>query len=117
MVLHVGDLIEETSTTTGTGDLTTSSVSGRRTFSTEFGTGSTLDLFYYFIANESAAEWEIGTGHMSGATTLVRDTVLESSNSNALVNFGAGTKRIVNDFPANRQISIGVVASLPYATP
>ena len=117
MPSHVSNLVEETSTTTGTGNLTTSSVNGRVTFSTAYSTGSTTNVFYYFIANESAAEWEIGLGHMSASTTLVRDTVMLSSNSNAAVNFSAGTKRICNDFPADRQISIGAAASLPYATP
>lgn len=117
MTLHVDDLVEETSTTTGTGDLTTSSVNGRRTFNSVYSNGSATDVFFYHIANESAAEWEVGTGHMSASTTLVRDTVLLSSNSNALVNFGSGTKRIVNDIPAKQQILIGQVWAMPYVWP
>jgi len=49
--------------------------------------------------HQSAAEWEVGTGHLSAATTLVRDTVLNSSNSNAAVNFSAGTKDVTSAYP------------------
>ncbi|HNI20770.1 MAG TPA: hypothetical protein PLS35_18765, partial [Nitrospira sp.] len=98
-----GDLIHQQSTSTGTGNITLSSVNGKRTFNDEFGTGGT-DKFDYFISNQAAAEWERGTGHLSASTTLVRDTVLASSNANAAVNFSAGTKDIANDVPAALQV-------------
>ncbi len=98
-----GDLIHQQSTSTGTGDITLSAVNGKRTFNDEFGTGGT-DKFDYFISNQAAAEWERGTGHLSASTTLVRDTVLASSNANAAVNFSAGTKDIANDVPAALQV-------------
>lgn len=100
----VGNLVQETTTSTGTGNLTVSSVNGKRTFNTEFSTGGT-DVFYYFISHQSAAEWEVGTGHLSAATTFVRDTVIASSNAGAAVNFSAGTKDVVNDIPAVNQMS------------
>lgn len=103
MAAKIGDLVQQTSTTTGTGSLTLDAVSdGTRTFNEEFGTGGT-DKFYYFAQNDSAVEWEIGTGHLSAASTLVRDTVISSSNANALVNFSAGTKAVVNDLPSSFQ--------------
>lgn len=98
-----GDLIHQQSTSTGTGNITLSSVNGKRTFNDEFGTGGT-NKFDYFISNQAAAEWERGTGHLSAPTTLVRDTVLSSSNANAAVNFSAGTKDIANDVPAAQQV-------------
>lgn len=101
---RVGNLVHETSITTGTGDQTTVSVNGKRSFNTEFGNGATTNVFYYFISHRSAAEWEVGTGHMSAATTLVRDTVISSSNADAAVNFSAGTKDILNDLPAAQQV-------------
>ncbi len=100
----VGILVQETTTTTGTGDLTTASVNGKRSFNTEFGNGATTNVFYYYISHQSAAEWEFGTGHMSAASTLVRDTVISSSNSNNAVNFSAGTKDVVNDMSATGQM-------------
>lgn len=98
----IGDLIHQTSTTTGTSDFTLVSVNGHRDFSTDFGTGATTDVFYYFIQNRDAAEWERGKGHLSASNTLVRDTVITSSNANAAVNFSAGTKDVICDVPADR---------------
>jgi hypothetical protein len=103
----LGDLVHQTSTTTGTGNISVSTVSGKRAFGDVFGTGVTTNVFHYFISNQGAAEWEVGTGHMSDANTLVRDTVLLSSNSNNAVNFAAGTKDVTNDLPADRQITSG----------
>lgn len=97
------DLVHENSITTGTGSLTLSNVNGKRSFNTAFGTGGT-DLFDYFVSNRDAAEWERGTGHLSSSSVLVRDTVKASSNAGAAVNFSAGTKDVVNDVPAARQV-------------
>jgi len=97
------NLVHETSTTTGTGSFTLESVFGRVRFSDStygFGTGSILNVFDYFITHRSASQWERGTGHMSNTGTLVRDTVIESSNGNALVNFSEGIKDVTNDVPA-----------------
>jgi hypothetical protein len=100
------NLVHQTSTTTGTGNLTVAAVNGKQTFSNAFGTGVTTNVFDYFISNQGALEYERGTGHMSNSTTLVRDTVIESTNANAAVSFSAGTKDVVNDVPANRQESL-----------
>lgn len=96
------DLVHETTASTGTGNLTLSNVNGKRSFNTAFGTGGS-NVFDYFISNRDAAEWERGTGSLSAATTLVRDTVIASSNANAAVNFSAGTKDVTNDIPAANQ--------------
>ncbi len=93
------DRVQESTVTTGTGNLTTASVTGYVTFSTAFSTG-VANLFYYVISHD--ANWETGIGYMSAATTLVRNTVLASSNANALVNFGVGTKYVFNTAPADR---------------
>lgn len=104
------DLIHNQSTTTGTGDLTLVAVNGKRSFNTGFGTGGS-NLFDYYISNQGAAEWERGTGHLSSSTVLVRDTVLASSNANALVNFSAGTKDVANDIPAANQARLDAANS------
>lgn len=79
----VADRVKETSATTGTGSLTLDgAVAGYQTFNTAFGVGPS---FGYCIDNGTA--WEVGIGHLSASTTLVRDTVEKSSNSDALVSF------------------------------
>lgn len=104
-VLEIANLVHQTSTDTGLGNFTLTAVNGKQTFDQAFGHGSTQNVFFYFISNESAGEWEEGTGHLSNATTLVRDTVQQSSNANAAVNFTAGTKDVVNDLPSQYQVS------------
>jgi hypothetical protein len=105
------NLVHETTTGTGAANLTVTAVNGKRRFSTAFGTGATTNVFDYFISNRDAAEWERGTGHMSDANTLVRDTVIESSNANALVSFSAGTKDVANDIPAANQARLDATQS------
>lgn len=101
MVAKVDNFVRESSTTTGTGNFTLSSVTGFRQFSTAFSTGGT-DKFFYSIVHQSADEWEFGTGHLSDSTTLVRDTVIDSTNSDSLVSFSSGDKRVVSDIPAGK---------------
>lgn len=90
---RVADRVKDSTTTTGTGNITLSGTSptGYRNFNAVFGTDS---RFYYAISSSGSAEWEVGIGYLSGTTTLVRETVESSSNSNALVNFSAGTKDV-----------------------
>jgi hypothetical protein len=104
MALIAANLVHQTATTTGTGNFTLAAVSGKQSFNTAFGNGVTTNVFYYFISHRAATEWEIGTGHMSDATTLVRDTVILSTNANAAVNFAAGTKDVTNDIPVGTTI-------------
>jgi len=90
------DRVKETTTTTGTGNITTAgAATGFETFNTAFGTDV---RFFYAIVG--ASEWEVGQGYLSASTTLVRETVLQSSNADALVNFSSGTKDVFQTFPA-----------------
>lgn len=87
----------ETSTFIGTGDVTglTAEV---KSFLVAYGTGGS-NRFKYFVRNRAVpGEYEEGLGHLSDGTTLVRDTVIRSSNSGSLVNFSAGVKDITSDF-------------------
>jgi hypothetical protein len=108
----VANLVHQQSASTGTGDFTLAAVNGKQSFDTAFGHGATTDVFDYFISNRDASEWERGTGHLSDATTLVRDTVLESTNSNAAVSFSAGTKDVMNDVPAAKQVTTDDLVNL-----
>jgi hypothetical protein len=98
--MMIGNLIQETTTSTGTGNLVLTP--RLRSFSSARGTGSG-NTFYYCIFNDDASEREVGIGYMSDSTTLVRVTPVETSNSNALVDFSAGVKTVVCDVPANLQ--------------
>jgi sugar lactone lactonase YvrE len=54
---------------------------------------------YYAITD--GTDWEVGIGTVVAGIDLVRNTVLESSNSNALVNWGAGDKDVFCTYPAD----------------
>ena len=91
------DRVLETSTTTGTGDFTLSgAVTGFRTFDAANGVGPSFPYVIEAVDASSVptGEWEVGEGELSGSSTLVRRVVFQSSNSGALVNFSAGTKRV-----------------------
>ena len=105
MALVINDRVKETSTTTGTGTL---SLAGAETGYEGFVAGiGTTNTTYYAIELNSAGEWEVGIGTVTDATpdTLSRDTVISSSNGDALVNFSAGTKNVFCTLPAKRTIS------------
>ena len=74
-----------------------------RTFNDAFGTGGT-DLFDIFMHHRTVAgEWMHATGHLSAATTLVIDTVIDGSNGTLEVAWTAGTIDVTNDVPADSQ--------------
>lgn len=92
--------VEETTTSTGTGDkVLAGAVTGRRTFSSAAADTNTVPYHIYAVdsnGNPSGA-WEDGIGiYNSVANSITPLIVLASSNSNAAVNFAAGTKRIAN---------------------
>lgn len=91
---HVAaDRVKETTTTTGTGNLTLGgAVSGKfKTFGSRCANG---DRVLYAVEHQGADEWETGIGTWTTGGVLVRDEVLESSNADALVSFSAGTKHV-----------------------
>ncbi len=86
------DRVKESSTTTGTGAM---SLGGAETGFIPFSAVMTIgQTCYYCIYGQSSASWETGIGTFASGDTLQRTTVIQSSNSNALVNFGAETKDI-----------------------
>lgn len=90
------DRVQETSATTGTGALTLDgAVSGFQAFSSAFASGTEV---YYTIT--MGADYEIGRGTFT--TTLARDEVYESTNGDALVNWGVGEKSVFVTLPARQ---------------
>jgi hypothetical protein len=91
------DRVKETATTTGTGNFTL--LGAVTNFQTFLSTVSTGNQFSYTIDNNG--EWEIGVGVISGTgNTLERVTVLDSSNTGALISFSSGTKNVFLINPA-----------------
>ena len=98
MAFKLNDRVKETSTTTGTGAFTLAgAVTGFETFSAGIGGDNTT---YYCIFLTGTAEFEVGFGTLnSGASTLTRTYIISSSNSDAAVNFSAGTKEVFCTVP------------------
>lgn len=88
----LADRVQETTTTTGTGDISLAgAVTQFQAFSDVLANGDTT---LYAIVGQSGTEWETGLGTWQTGNTLVRTTVFQSSNSDALVSFSAGTKNV-----------------------
>jgi hypothetical protein len=106
MPLVLKDRVKESSTTTGTGTLTLGgAASGFQSFAV-IGNGNTT---YYAIVDSASGAFEVGIGtYTSSGTTLSRDTVLESSNAGALVDFAAGSKDVFVTYPAERSVVGGM---------
>ena len=101
MALILKDRVKETSAVTSTGTATLlGAVTGYQSFSA-IGNGNTC---YYTIAAQTTNEWEVGIGTYTSPDQLSRDTVLSSSNSNALVNFSAGTKDVFVTQPSSKAV-------------
>jgi len=118
MALVVKDRVKEQTTTTGTGSVTLGgAVSGFQTFGAAVGNANTT---YYAIVHQTADEWEVGLGTYTAAGTLLsRDTILESTNSDAAVNFSAGTKDVFVTYPSDKAVyadgsgNVGIGTSSP----
>lgn len=96
----LGNWVRCTTTTTGTGSLTLSSVSNYPTFNDVFGTSR---YFQYTILDDATGEpLETGIGHLSASTTLVRDRVAATytggtydNTAPSALSLAAGTKRVI----------------------
>lgn len=96
------DRVMASSTTTGTGTYTLgSAITGYQAWSA-LGDGNSA----YYCAMEVDAngnpsgDWEIGIGtYTASGTTLSRDTIIVSTNSNNAVSWSAGTRRIFLTVP------------------
>ena len=103
MALVINDRVKVTSTTTGTGAMALgAAVTGFETFAQGIGNNNTT---YYCIFNQGTTEFEVGLGTLEGSSAnLTRTTVISSSNSDAAVNFAAGTKDVFCTLPASKSV-------------
>ena len=111
MALVLKDRVKVLATTTGTGTFTLgAAVTGFQDFSV-IGNGNTT---YYTIAAQATPDWEVGIGtYTASGTLLSRDTILESSNSGAAVDFPAGTKDVFVTYPAERATYLDTAGAYP----
>lgn len=99
-VLVMPDRVLETTTTVGTGSLSLAgAVTGYNSFLNGVGANN---MCYYALDASNSSAWEVGLGTLDSlGTTLTRTSILSSSNSNAVVNLSAGTKRVYVTYPGN----------------
>ena len=98
MVLKVADRIKQTTTSTGTGDISfTGTPVGFASFGSVLSDG---DVTYYAI--EENDKWEVGIGTY-GSDNMVRSHILASSNSDNAVNLG-GSGVVFITYPANKSV-------------
>jgi hypothetical protein len=95
----LGNWIQQTTTTTGTGNLTLSTVSGYPAFSTQFSSGQRFQ--YQILDDTNGQPIESGIGYLS-AGALVREriecTMVSGTFDNTTptaVSLAAGTKRVI----------------------
>jgi hypothetical protein len=101
MAFVLKDRVKETTSTTGTGTITLAGAAtgGFQTFAV-IGDGNTT---FYTISD--GTDWEVGIGtYTASGTTLSRDVILSSSNSDNAVNWGAGNKDVFVTYPAERSV-------------
>jgi hypothetical protein len=95
------DRVKETSTTTGTGNLTLAgAAAGFLAFSAVCANNDTT---FYCIQAQTPGEWEVGLGTWQTGGTLVRTSVIASSNAGSAVNLSSGTKDVFITSPAVAQ--------------
>ncbi len=110
------DRVWQTTETTGTGTYQmATTVAGYRDFLSACGNGQAA----YYIATDNV-DWEIGIGTVTAGSpaTISRDTILLSSNGNAAVSWGVGTKQIFCGLPASKVVHLdqnGVLQNLTAA--
>lgn len=93
----LADRVKESTTTTGVGAITLLGAATQyKSFASAFG-GSSVNNIFYSIVGQTGSEWEVGLGTFNGSNSITRNTVIASSNSNALVNFSAGVKDVFCD--------------------
>ena len=110
MAFVIGDRIQETTNSPGTGTATLlGAVSGYQSFSTGIGANNTT---FYVIADQLGTNWEVGLGALnSTGTVLTRTTVYSSSNGGSTVNFATGTQYVWCDFPSSKAVIQGTAVN------
>src|ERR1700687_1589881 len=100
--------VRETTTTTGTGTVTLAgAVAQCQTFQSRVQVG---DKCPYVLLDANGTGWEEGEGTLATSTTLSRDTIFQSSNSDAAITLSSGTHKVFlpfNSDSANKRYVAG----------
>ena len=97
MALVIADRVKARTTTTGTGTYSIGATAAGFQGFEVIGDGNTT----YYAVTDNSSNYEVGLGTYTGSgNTLARTAVLESSNSDAAVDWGAGDKDIFVTVPA-----------------
>lgn len=86
----------ETTTTTGTGAVALSSVTGYRRFSAVCATNDRVPVLIEAVDSDGlpSGDWEVSLAKYTAANELTRTLVIQSSNSGSAVSFSSGTKNV-----------------------
>jgi hypothetical protein len=113
MALVLKDRVLETASSPGTGTVVLlGATTGYQTFANGVGNSNTT---FYTIADVGGANWEVGLGtYYSANNSVVRNTVISSSNGGNLANFSSGTQSVFVTYPAEQAVylSNGNVSAL-----
>jgi hypothetical protein len=103
MALVINDRVKVTTTTSGTGAFALGSAEqGFETFAVGIGNSNET---YYAAYENGTNNFEVGRGTLDGSSAnLARTEVISSSNSDAAVNFGSGTKDVFCTLPASKSV-------------
>ena len=100
MAFVIADRVRETTTTEGTGTIALGgAVTNFETFTANL---SNSDTTYYAIVDNTNGDFEVGLGTFTASGSTLSRSVIASSNSNNLVNFGVGTKDVFITVPASK---------------
>ena len=99
MTIVYSDRVKESANPSGTGPVTLlGAETGYQSFLSGVGNSNQC---YYVISNQDLSQWEVGLGtYTTSGNTLTRNSVLTSSNSNALVSFSGVIADVFLTFPA-----------------
>ena len=98
----VFDRVKETSSTTGTGDFT---LAGAEVGFDSFGDRLSVGDQTFYTIEDDLGNFEVGSGTYSATNTLSRGEVYSSTNSDGLVDFVFGEKRVFITYPAKRSVT------------
>ena len=109
MALIIADRVQETTLTVGTSDYAlVGAKTGFQSFGAVMANGDTT---YYAVTD--GIDWEVGIGtYSTTGPTMVRTTILSSSNAGSAVSWAAGTKDIFLSYAAEKSVYLDASGAL-----